>query len=98
SLLMLYVIFVDDVYYLIAIFILKPRASHLLSVIMSYISVNMAQINKNETKQSPPRQRDFSLFTLHFSLFTFHSSLFTLHFSLFTKRNVTHILHSSFFI
>ena len=47
---MLYVIFVDDVYYLIAIFILKPRASHLLSVIMSYISVNMAQINKNETK------------------------------------------------
>ena len=38
----------------------------------------------------------FSLFTLHFSLFTFHSSLFTLHFSLFTKRNVTHILHSSF--
>ena len=46
SLLMLYVIFVDDVYYLITIFILKPRASHLLSVIMSYISVNMAQINK----------------------------------------------------
>ena len=80
---MLYVIFVDDVYYLIGIFILKPRAFHLLSVIMSYVSVNMAQINKNETKYypprqpffikySPPRQRDFSLFTLHSSLFTFH--------------------------
>ena len=70
-----------------------------LSLCLIYLSI-WHKSTKNKTKYypprqpffikySPPRQRDFSLFTLH-------SSLFTLHFSLFTKRNVTHILHSSF--